>query len=260
MSGFAPQGDSKTYPRSRIGDRNEERSGVLGTSRSSAAGGDGGRVGNCSGRQYFAKAGDGSRISANLTELRNPDATPATGDKSRNETRRSGNISPRSWPPPSATTVAVAKVTTVALAQPEKRGRAQKKRARKIKEKMRQLCVDTAAVAAIATADTRTPAVGIPARGDTLSSPNVAWRSTATSQQQPMALSRGGRCHAGAGPVLSSIYYFFGLEQQFTHPWCTASSLGSEFVDVATCHPDIVYVFSPPAVSLAFSLPPSVVV
>lgn len=149
-----------------------------------------------------------------------------------NESRRSGNASQRPRPPPPATVVAATTVAPAALAQPEKRGRAQKKRARKIKEKMRQLCADSAAgAAAIVTADTMTLAVRVRAGGSRSISPKaVGRRTTVTCHQQSEAPSGGEGSHAGVVSGINITCIFAGLEQS-VHP----TVVYSEFAGFGVC-------------------------
>lgn len=105
------------------------------------------------GRECFTNTTDGlRRQDNNLNERRDPKVTSNGHDgKHGRGSRRSADASlpvrhPLVGDPVSAAVVGTGEVAAIPQ-QPEKRGRAQKKRARKIKEKMRQLCIDANAAA-----------------------------------------------------------------------------------------------------------------
>lgn len=154
---------------------------------------------NLSDREYYTNTTDGSqRRDSNLNERQDPQVTSDSGDcKHRRGSRRSADASRSTWPPlvggPALAATGGTGEQTVVPQQPGKRGRAQKKRARKIKEKMRLLCIDANA-ASIAAAK----GAGVSVGGTRSASPNVGVKLNASSPRQSVALNEGGSRNAGA--------------------------------------------------------------
>ncbi|CAM9159445.1 unnamed protein product, partial [Sphacelaria rigidula] len=152
---------------------------------------------NLSDREYYTNTTDGSqRRDSNLNERQDPQVTSDSGDcKHRRGSRRSADASRSTWPPlvggPALAATGGTGEQTVVPQQPGKRGRAQKKRARKIKEKMRLLCIDANA-ASIAAAK----GAGVSVGGTRSASPNVGVKLNASSPRQSVALNEGGSRNA----------------------------------------------------------------